>query len=161
MVKQGIRIGGRFGIVLVLAIVVSGGLVFAQSLVTTRAAKTRTVELYGDDMNNIYQFIPQNITVNVGDTINWTDVSGQHSATSNPGQGEWWDSGILNPGQFYLFTFTVPGVYTYWSTFPWHIDMVGTVTVQQPAPEFPGFTLVAAIAFAVAAGLLIERKLRA
>jgi len=145
----------------VLALIVTTGLVLLRDLTTARAAKTWTVELYGDDMNNIYQFIPQNITINVGDTINWTDVSGQHSATSDPGQAEWWDSGVLNPGESYPFAFTVPGVYSYWSTFPMDIDMVGNVTVQQPVPEFPGFTVTVAVALAVLLGLAIERKLRA
>lgn len=146
---------------LVLALVVTSAVVLLQGMSAAKASKTWSVEVYGDDMNNIYQFIPQNITVNVGDTINWTDVSGQHSATSDPGQAEWWDSGIMNPGQSYSFTFTVSGVSPYWSTFPMDIDMVGTVTVQQPTPELPGLTVIVALALAVLLSLLVERKMRA
>jgi len=155
------RTRNRLEATLVLALVFTTGVVLLQGMTTARAAKTWNVELYGDDMNNVYQFIPQNITINVGDTINWTDVSGQHSTTADPGQGEWWDSGVLNPGQSYSFTFTVPGVYGCWSTFPMDIDMVGTVTVQQPTPEFPGFMITVALAMAVLLGLLIDRKMRA
>jgi hypothetical protein len=38
--------------------------------------------------------------------------------------------------------------------------MYGTVVVQQPIPEFPGFIAISTVAMAVLLGLLIERKLR-
>lgn len=129
----------------------------ASPLTPSRAARTWTVELYGDDMNNVYQYIPQNITINVGDAINFTDVSGQHSATAESGQAEWWDSGILNPGQSYLVTFNVSGIFTYWSTFPWDQGMVGTVTVTQPVPEYPGSVVFFVMAISAFAALIVER----
>jgi plastocyanin len=152
------RLGASAGLALILGIILLVGLPGPQGT-PARAARTWTVELYGDDMNTVYQYIPQNITINVGDTINFTDISGQHSATSDPGQAVWWDTGVLNPGQSYLVTFAVPGTYSYWSTFPMDMGMVGTVTVLQPVPEFLGLTLLAAVGAATFVALLLQRRL--
>jgi plastocyanin len=69
-------------------------------------------------------FVPSALTVNVGDTVTWTNEDDSpHTVTS----GGPFDSGNLDPGQSFSFTFTDPGTYGYACRY--HDDMVGTVTV--------------------------------
>jgi plastocyanin len=71
-------------------------------------------------------FLPQNITVTVGTTVNWLNEGpAQHTTTSDTGV---WDSGTLNPGNIFQFTFNAAGTYPYHCAL--HPNMVGNVTVQ-------------------------------
>jgi plastocyanin len=74
-----------------------------------------------------WQYSPQNIVVVVGvnNTVTWISHSlSEDTVTSNNGL---FDSGILNPGQSWTFTFSKVGTYPYSCTFhPW---MKGTITV--------------------------------
>src|SRR6185503_10291584 len=58
-----------------------------------------------------FAFTPPNLTINVGDTVRWTDNGGTHTTTSDTGV---WNSGSLSPGQMFSFTFNTTG------TFPYH-----------------------------------------
>jgi plastocyanin len=86
-----------------------------------------------------FAFSPQNITVNVGDTIVWTNNgAASHTSTSGttcpPGDGKW-DSGVLSSGQSFSFTFTQAGTFPYFCTI--HC-FTGTVTVNAaPANTIP------------------------
>lgn len=143
---------------MVLSFVVLAAFPLALGMASARAAKTWSVSMYGDDMTLEYEFIPANLTINVGDTVNWTAAVGTHTTTSLPNQAEWWESGALTPGNSFAHTFTVAGTYNYTSL----IDpqMYGTVVVQQPTPEFPGFIAISTVAMAMLLGLLVERKLK-
>src|SRR5207253_3187963 len=58
-------------------------------------------------------FQPGTRTVKVGTTVKWTDsiVDGiTHTAVAVDGS---FNSGVLNPGQSYEFTFTKPGTFAY------------------------------------------------
>jgi len=83
-------------------------------------------------------FSPQNITINVGDTVVWTNNGfALHTATSGttcPTGNQIWDSGFLSTGQFFEFTFTQPGNYSYFCTI--HC-FTGTVTVNAVTPTMP------------------------
>lgn len=72
-------------------------------------------------------YSPDNVTLVIGvnNTVTWTnDDSSIHTVTANNGA---FDSGYLNPGDSYTFTFTKAGVYQYHCQLhPW---MVGYVTV--------------------------------
>jgi plastocyanin len=73
-------------------------------------------------------FSPDNITVVIGvnNTVTWTnnDIS-IHTVTANDGS---FDSGYLNGGASFSYTFTRPGIYQYHCTIhPW---MTGFVTVK-------------------------------
>lgn len=73
-------------------------------------------------------YTPQNITLVLGvnNTVVWTnnDVS-SHTVTANDGI---FDSGIMNPGDTFSYTFAKAGVYEYHCTIhPW---MIGFVTVK-------------------------------
>ncbi len=80
-------------------------------------------------------FNPNSITVKVGTTVTWTnDETGgiQHTVTSgapNAPSGVF-DSGTLNPGQSFQFTFRNPGTFTYFCKIH-GAAMTGTVVVTQ------------------------------
>lgn len=73
-----------------------------------------------------YSFSPTPVTITVGDTVRWTNNGPSiHTSTSDTAV---WDSGLLNVGQTYSFTFTIAGTYPYHCT-P-HPFMQGTVIVS-------------------------------
>lgn len=72
-------------------------------------------------------FAPQDIVVNVGDEVVWTNNDPVlHTVTSDDGTS--FDSGNISPGNQFSFVFNSPG------SFPYHCEihsgMVGTVTVE-------------------------------
>jgi plastocyanin len=76
-----------------------------------------------------YTYLPDAVTINVNDTIQWTWDAVFHSTTSDT--VGLWDSGIHSPTFSYSVTFTNAG------TFPYHCtphvlthNMRGTITVQ-------------------------------
>jgi glucose/arabinose dehydrogenase/plastocyanin len=81
-----------------------------------------------------FSFQPANATINVGDTVTWTNASpSQHTATSgaNPPAGDGlWDSGTLLQGQTYSHTFTTSGAFPYFCVFHYGFGMTGTITVK-------------------------------
>ena len=79
-------------------------------------------------------FSPGNITVNVGDSVVWTNTDTMaHTVTSNTNA---FNSGTMQPSATYSQTFNTPGTYQYYCAF--HSGMVGTITVlaasQSPLP---------------------------
>nr|MBA3263744.1 cupredoxin domain-containing protein [Thermoleophilaceae bacterium] len=78
-----------------------------------------------------FQFSPSSVTVNVGDTVTWTnDGPTPHSATANDGS---FDTGIMDAGQSGAHTFNQAGTFSYICT-P-HPNMQGTVVVQAAAAD--------------------------
>ena len=78
---------------------------------------------------------PGTIIVPPGTTVTWTNTGSQpHSATSTVSETNpvTFDSGILNTGQSYSFTFDTPGTYDYFCV-P-HPFMRGKVIVDPNAP---------------------------
>jgi len=76
-----------------------------------------------------FQFSPASVTVNVGDTVTWTNNGPTpHSATSSSGV---FDTGIMDAGQSGSHTFTEAGTFAYICT-P-HPNMHGTIVVQAAA----------------------------
>src|SRR5437762_8212068 len=78
------------------------------------------------------KFTPQDVTIHVGDTVQWTWSASGHSSTSGtPGNPDgMWDSGVLNSGATLSFTFTTTGTFPYFCT-PHGAccGMIGSVTV--------------------------------
>jgi plastocyanin/sugar lactone lactonase YvrE len=73
-----------------------------------------------------YAFTPPTLTVAAGTTVTWTNNDAvPHTATASDGS---FDSGNLNPGQSYAFTFSTPGSYPY--VCQYHAGMMGTIVVQ-------------------------------
>lgn len=73
-----------------------------------------------------FAFSPATITVDVGDTVSWSNRDGvQHSATADDGS---FDTGLLRRGQSDSHTFTEAGTFAYHCT-P-HPNMTATVVVR-------------------------------
>jgi plastocyanin len=94
---------------------------------------------------NLPGYTPADITVVIGvnNTVKWTNNDNMpHTVTASDGS---FDSGNLNPGATYIYTFTKAGVYHYTCTY--HSWMHGTVTVVtetigQESGEHGGFTII-------------------
>jgi plastocyanin len=68
------------------------------------------------------------LVVSAGTTVTWTNNdSVPHSATSDSGI---WDSGVLQPGESFSFTFDQPGTYSYFCTVHGQQSMSGVITVS-------------------------------
>jgi len=81
-----------------------------------------------------FKFVPQSVTINVGDTIRWTNNGTvQHTTTSgtNCTKDGKWDSGLLSPGQTFSFVFNAAGNFPYYCI-PHCLSagMTGTVIVS-------------------------------
>lgn len=80
-------------------------------------------------------FSPQHITIQVGDIVQWNNVSGTHnvngSTTLFPANPQGFSSGSPQGGSWtFSFTFTIPGVYNYHCTQQGHsATQFGSVTV--------------------------------
>ncbi|MEQ2007498.1 MAG: Ig-like domain-containing protein [Limisphaerales bacterium] len=75
-------------------------------------------------------FNPVTQTINAGDTVVWVWQSGSHTST---GDTNFWNSGVLSPGQTFSKTFPTAGTYTYFCavhSFPGGSSHNGTIIVQ-------------------------------
>jgi plastocyanin len=71
-------------------------------------------------------YSPDNLSVAVGSTVTWTNTDlVAHTSTSDRSG---WDSGTVQPGGRFSFTFQNAGTFAYHCTI--HPGMVGTVVVQ-------------------------------
>jgi plastocyanin len=71
-----------------------------------------------------YAFSPDQVTVNVNDTVQWNWQGNYHSTTSNDGL---WDSYVYNVPYSFPYTFSTAGTYPYFCSVHY---FSGTVTVQ-------------------------------
>ena len=101
----------------------------------TKAASgtTKTVMI----MN--YAYSPATLTINVGDTVTWTNMdTAPHTVTVTSGPVKF-NSGNLSKGESFSYTFTTAGTYSYYCAV--HPDMVakvvvtGSTTTPTPAPS--------------------------
>jgi len=84
-----------------------------------------------------FTFTPDPITIQVGDTVQWTNFDADpHTATSD--QPGLFDTGTLNQGQSKTITFNTVGTYTYYCIF--HPDMRGTIEVKPVPVQIVFFT---------------------
>ncbi len=78
-------------------------------------------------MKNI-AFNPADITVSKGTKVTWTnDDSVAHTATADNGM---FDSGNMDPGKSFSFTFSQTGSFPYYCKYHVSQNMKGTVTVK-------------------------------
>ena len=93
---------------------------------------------HGDESDDNYDisitdgmvFNPDDLTINVGDTVTWTnDDNMGHTATSTSGPTSF-DSGNIASGATWPFTFTEPGTYDYKCSY--HSSMTASITVVEP-----------------------------
>jgi len=107
---------------------------------TTRALAQQTVTVKMFDTPASY--VPNPIKVKVGDTIKWENTGDTvHTATTDPSSApdaswasvpkgaETFDSGYLNAGEDFSYTFKVPGVYHYFCTTHVKEGMKGEIDV--------------------------------
>jgi plastocyanin len=100
------------------AVMLSTGGAFAQTGPAVNINDGETIDAYAFD--------PSSMTLNVGDTLMWTNTGNMaHTVTAADGS---FDSGMLQPGDTFGFTFSSPGTYSYaCSPHPW---MKATITVN-------------------------------
>ena len=85
---------------------------------------------YTQGAKTTYGFTPNTVTLVIGrnDTVVWTNAdSAIHTATSDQGAPAAFDSGNINGGASWQYTFTVAGTYTYHCTY--HAWMQGKIVV--------------------------------
>jgi plastocyanin len=71
-------------------------------------------------------FAPPDLEITLGTTVTWTNTdSVAHTSTSN---GSGWDSGLIQPGRQFSFTYQTAGSFPYHCAV--HPGMVGTVVVH-------------------------------
>ncbi len=106
-----------------LAYLAALALVAALALAPDAGAQTNTMTVSIED----FFFSPAHMTVQPGTTVTWVN-NGQapHTVTATDPAGTF-DSGTLQPGESFSFTFKQPGAYGYYCTI--HPFMKGTVTV--------------------------------
>ncbi|HEV2109315.1 MAG TPA: plastocyanin/azurin family copper-binding protein, partial [Thermomicrobiales bacterium] len=96
------------------------------------------------EMTDELVFVPDDLTINVGDTVTWTTVgAAPHTSTADPEQAldpefvklpegaETWDSGLVPTGESFSHTFEVPGEYVYFCTPHQMVGMVASLTVVE------------------------------
>ncbi len=102
-------------------------------------AQTHVVE-----MSDELKFDPEQLTINVGDTVTWRTVGVvPHTATCDPSKAnnpdehvqlpagaEPWDSGTVRKGEEFSHAFEVAGEYTYFCVPHEAAGMVGRLSVQ-------------------------------
>jgi len=60
-------------------------------------------------------FVPDVLTVSQGTTVTWTNDAAENETVTATGQAADFDSGVLQPGDSYNFTFATPDNYSYMS----------------------------------------------
>jgi plastocyanin len=95
---------------------------------STRAADTVTKAVtITTDSNGVFTFQPTTLNITVGTTVTWSNTTqAQHTATSN--DGTTFNSGTINPGSSYSFTFKKKGTFAYHCNF--HPFMKATIIVS-------------------------------
>ncbi len=82
------------------------------------------------------KFTPQNVSIHVGDTVQWNWAGNTHSTTSGvPGNPDGlWDSGVQNKGFIFTHVFNTAGNFSYYCTPHGSCcGMIGSVAVAAAA----------------------------
>jgi plastocyanin len=75
-----------------------------------------------------FAFSPKSLTVPVGTKVTWTNsTTAPHTSTSDDSSAVKWDSGQIQQGGTFSFTFTKAGTYTYHCNV--HPSMTATIVV--------------------------------
>ncbi len=103
----------------------------ATALATSTATATPTCPPVTQPVSIVeFSFNPDPITIYQGATVQWTNNGGRaHTTTSDSAV---WNSGTLNPGQSFSFTFGTPGTFPYHCAI--HTFMTGTINVLAGCP---------------------------
>ena len=112
---------------------------------SSKSAKEIVVQMHELSDGTMFRFEPAELTIKVGTTVKWVNVSGEdgprHTSTDDP---EWetpqsravlppgaakWRTPFLRNGESATQTFTVPGKYQYFCETHGPYGMVGSITV--------------------------------
>jgi len=121
------------------------GLLAARPVTAQGGGGTTHTVTMATDRGSFY-FDPVGLHVEPGDTVEWVNESGQHSATSYtqdnprydgsrriPEGAESWDSGVFEePGATFSYTFETPGTYDYYCIPHKTLGMVGRLVCGSP-----------------------------
>ncbi len=116
-----------------MAVVAGAGLFLVGSAIASpsHAGGTNAVEIAD------FAFSPPTLTIVAGESVTWTNADAVvHTATSGSGA---FDSGDLDAGESFTFTFTTPGTYDYLCT-P-HPTMTGSIVVRAASVSTPAPTV--------------------
>jgi plastocyanin len=96
------------------------------------AATTLIVELN-------FVFAPDPASIRLGDTITWENQVENMHTTTDQGQLQLWDSGLMDLGDTFSYTVTAAGTYPYFCRLHERYGMFGTlqVKVQASPPSGP------------------------
>jgi plastocyanin len=76
-----------------------------------------------------FVFVPADINIAVGDTVEWQWIEGTHTTTSNSTSGQnVWDAPVDFSHQVFRFVITSPGIHNYHCTPHQSMGMIGTIT---------------------------------
>jgi plastocyanin len=131
------------------AVLRAGGLLLAglaapALLRPVRASVVVEIRLRSDPLGTHVWFDPIGLLIEPGHTVRWVNEANVHTSTAYdpandghalriPQAGEPWDSGYLvEPGDQFEVTLTVPGVYDYFCAPHEAAGMVGRIIVGQP-----------------------------
>jgi plastocyanin len=120
------------------------GLLATRPVTAQSGGTTHTVTMATD--RGSFYFDPVGLHVEPGDTVEWVNESGQHSATAYtgdnprydgerriPADAETWDSGVFEEeGATFSYTFETPGTYDYYCIPHKTVGMVGRVVCGSP-----------------------------
>lgn len=126
------------GTVLIVAAMIAAGITGRTSVYKEARVIAATVR-----MTQAMTYVPRVIRINVGDTVEWQNVSALgHTVTADPGKATLsgdavlppgampFDSGNLQPGERFRYIFTVPGAYRYFCIPHEAAGMVGEIEVR-------------------------------
>ena len=108
-------------------------------LATIGSNNTATCEVAGDEVIVELvgiEFIPRDITIDVGQTVKWVNTGGRHNINGSletfPDNPEGFRNGDPSSELFtFEFTFTIPGVYNYQCDPHSDVGMMGSITVLE------------------------------
>jgi plastocyanin len=87
-----------------------------------------------------FSFLPADLTIEVGDTVEWVWGGGIHTVTHGtddlnpPQEDKLFDEPLTTDNPIVSYTFTEPGEYPYYCRPHLIVGMVGTVTVEGATP---------------------------
>jgi plastocyanin len=124
----------------------AGGLLLAglAAPAALRAAGVVEIRLRSDALGTKVRFDPIGVLIEPGQTVRWVNEANVHSSTAYhpandghtlriPAAAKPWDAGYLvEPGDAFEVTLTVPGVYDYFCAPHEMAGMVGRIIVGQP-----------------------------
>jgi len=101
--------------------------IFSALMAITASADTVNVSIQSS------AFSPENVEINSGDVVKWTNFDSFSHISINTGMAETWDSGNLGNNAVYSKVFSIDGTHAYKCGI--HAFMTGTVVVSSTSVE--------------------------